>query len=371
MAGSMPIRLVVAAFLVCAAWQEGVAFGDEYAGAASCQSCHQEVYEQYSKSGHPYKIQRITGSPPSFPTGTSPGVPSPPESTEWDDILYVIGGFGWKARFIDREGYVLTGPGRQYNLPNSELGIEGHWVAYDSGAAPRKAYSCGDCHTTGWEPSGIDGPFQHDLPGIRGVWAEPGVTCEGCHGPSAAHVAAPTEVVPTTAENCIDCHSRGEPTQIDASGGLIRHHEQYEDLLASPHAALACSSCHDPHKSTKYDLGGFKGTEATCGTCHSQVEINVAREAHGACESCHMPFAVKSAVSTAIIYDGGTVPKGDLRTHIQSISTDPDWTMFLDSGEFVRLDDRGKAHLTLDYVCLSCHIERDLEWAYSHAGRIH
>ncbi len=32
-------------------------------------------------------------------------VPDPPEGYTWEDISYVIGGYGWKARFIDLEGH--------------------------------------------------------------------------------------------------------------------------------------------------------------------------------------------------------------------------------------------------------------------------
>lgn len=343
----------------------------QYAGSESCKTCHSEIYSSYVKSGHPYKLNKVKDAPPSFPNNTSSGVPHPPSGYDWKDISYVIGGFGWKARFMNQHGYILTGENTQYNLANKELKREAHWVAYGGKEASSKPYTCGTCHSTGWVATGNEGPHQDDLPGIQGTWAEPGVTCEACHGPSAGHVASPLTVKPTTKENCGDCHSRGEPTTIDAKGGLVRHHEQYEDLLASPHKSLSCGSCHEPHQSTVYHSGGYKGDSDTCMTCHQNVQIKLEAKKNMACHSCHMPYAVKSAMSTNVNYQGGVLPKGDLRSHIQRISTNIDWNMFTDDGKFVRVDEDNKAYLSLDYVCLSCHTSKDKKWAKSHAESIH
>lgn len=344
-----------------------------YIGPEKCATCHRDIYDNYRQSGHPLKIQKVTGGPPVYPLGTSPGVPTAPVDMSWNDISYVIGGHGWKARFMDRQGYILTGPeNRQYNLANEMLGIKPHWVGYEAGKAPRKPYTCGACHTTGWQASGEDGPHQDGLPGIYGTWASPGVTCEACHGPGAAHAADPSQAKLTVEPNCNACHIRGEVTRIDASGGLVRHHEQYEDLLASPHRVLACTTCHEPHLSTKYGRGGIKGQEQTCITCHqNQAVSTVAPQPHRACIDCHMPYAAKSAVSGRVAYQGGFVPKGDLRSHIFRISPDPDWNMFTDDGRFVRTDAENRASLTLDFTCLTCHTGKNKAWAAKNAKRIH
>ena len=346
---------------------------DAYAGPAKCAECHKGIYEAYQRSGHPYKLQRVTSGPPAYPPGTSPGVLLPPEGMSWRDISYVIGGYGWKARFMDKEGYILTGPkNRQYNLANPGLGIDAHWTGYDADKAPRKPYTCGGCHTTGWKETGKDGPHQDGLPGIYGTWASPGVTCESCHGPGAAHAANPGTVKLNVQPNCDSCHVRGDVTKIDASGGLVRHHEQYEDLLASPHRAMDCTSCHEPHLGTRYGLGGYKGQAKTCNLCHQkQATAKVAPQPHRECINCHMPYAGKSAVSKTIAHKGGSVPVGDISSHIVRISVDPAWRMFSDDGNFVRTDDSGKAYLSVDYACLTCHTGKDKAWAAKNARRIH
>lgn len=365
------VAVIIAALGFVAALAQSVSGqNSEFVGSDSCRICHADIFGDYSSSGHPFKIQRVDGAPPAFPAVTSPGVPSPPEGMAWSDFSYVIGGYGWKARFMDREGYILTGPqNRQFNLENEHLGIAAHWTGYDAESAPRRPYTCGACHTTGWVATGPDGPHQDGLPGIHGTWAETGITCEACHGPGSAHVASPAQVSLSVEPNCASCHARGDVTKIDASNGLIRHHEQYEDLLASPHSALGCVACHDPHKSTKYGRGGFRGQDATCRACHAAQ--SEASAAHEDCTSCHMPFAGKSAASAMISFQGGSAPKGDIRSHIFRIATDPDWKMFTEDGKFVATDAQERAFLSVEYACLACHQDRDRAWATENASLIH
>ena len=367
------VMVTTLALVVVAFAQTGDDPHDAYTGSGICKACHQEIYETYSLSGHPFKIQKTDGTAPEYPPGTSPGVGSPPPGLDWADISYVIGGYGWKARFMDLEGYILTGPeNRQFNLANDILGTEPHWTGYSAADAPRKPYTCGACHTTGWQATGPEGPHQDGLPGIHGIWAEPGVTCEACHGPGAAHAASPAESGMSVEENCVSCHVRGDVSRIDARNGLVRHHEQYEELLASPHAGLGCGTCHDPHKGTKYGLNGFKGQAATCNACHpAQSQVAVAAEAHADCTSCHMPYAGTSAVAAQVPVPGGSVRRGDIRSHIYRIATDPGWNMFTEDGEFVAVDDGNRAFLTVEFTCLSCHQDRNREWALAAARLIH
>ncbi len=345
---------------------------DGYVGVGACRDCHSDIVKRYSKTGHPYKIQKVDSGPPSYPANTSPGVPEPPADKSWKDISHVIGGYAWKARFMDKQGYILTGDkNRQYNLPNADLKTEAGWSGYSASAGVRKPYTCGSCHTTGWKASGKDGPHQDGLPGIHGTWFEPGVTCEGCHGPGLAHSNDPEKIAQPFEENCGDCHRRGRVTRIDSNKGLIRHHEQYEDLLASPHRNLKCSACHDPHRSVKYKDGGFKGTKKTCLVCHEKQVVKIHAKDKFECITCHMPRAAKSAVSVKQKFIGGEVPEGDVRAHIFRIKPHPLWNMFSDDGKFVRINDDGHAFLSVEYACLACHTDKDRSWAIEEAGNVH
>lgn len=345
---------------------------EEYVGDAYCKTCHAKTYLSYRKTGHPYKLQKINGGPPVYPPGTSPGVPAPPADKAWDDITYIIGGFGWQALFLDREGYILTGKtDRQYVLANPSLGTEAGWNGYRPDDAPRVPYTCGACHTTGWVATGPNGLHQEGLPGIHGTWAAPGVTCEGCHGPGGGHVSNPTQIKLTVEERCGDCHRRGDITSIDASDGLIVHQDQYEDLLVSPHRYLRCTACHNPHRSVKYKKRGFKGTKKTCLVCHAGQTVSIPTMSQLDCATCHMPRVVKSAVSVEHRFAGDEVPEGDIRGHIFRISTDPDWKLLTGDRKHVRKDIDGKAYLTVDYACMSCHADKDRSWALEHAAAVH
>ncbi len=352
--------------------EQGQRAREEYVGDAQCKICHGKIYLTYRKTGHPYKLQKIDGGPPFYPEGTSSGVPSPPADMSWDDISYVIGGFAWKAVFMDNEGYVLTGKkNRQYILANSRLETEANWDGYRAEEAPRVPYTCGTCHTTGWVATGADGLHQDGLPGIYGTWAAPGVRCEACHGPGSGHVKNPAQVRPTIEERCGDCHRRGDITRIDASDGLIAHRDQYEDLLASPHLYLRCTACHDPHRSVKYQKRGFKGIKKTCLVCHAKQKVMVPAMAHMDCITCHMPRVVKSAVSVTREFAGDEVPEGDVRGHIFRIATDPEWEMFTGDNKYVRKDIDRRAYVTVDYACMSCHRDKDRKWALKSAAAVH
>lgn len=170
-----------------------------YVTSAICSGCHSEIAEAYNLSGHAYKLTKVVdGQPPEYPFTE---VTELPEGYTWEDISYVIGGYNWKARFIDQEGYIITGPPGtrgdeaaaegflgQYNFSNPVVGNEAGWVAYHAGE--EKAYTCGNCHTTGYNPNGN----QDDLPGLVGTWAEAGIACEECHGPGSLHIANPYQI---------------------------------------------------------------------------------------------------------------------------------------------------------------------------------
>jgi len=337
-----------------------------YKGSEKCQSCHPKIYNDFMKTGHAHIVHRVEkGTPPKMPFSS---VPDPPEGYGWEDITYVLGGYGWKARFLDRKGVLITGKKAQYNSATKE------WVAYyPEQKAGTKPYDCAECHTTGWrtlDESG--GVHQEDLEGIAGVWAAPGIQCERCHGEGEEHIGGRGDqskiVKNPSAELCGQCHYLDGRPRIEAQGGLIRS-DQYDELRNSPHGMLTCVVCHDPHKSTRYHLGGVK--TPTCTPCHADRTIRIPEMADLDCISCHMPLAAKSAVATG---PGGIL--GDMHSHIFKLNTDPDARMFSEDGKFVLSDGAGYGILKVEFACRSCHNgetvrKRSVEWMYENAGRIH
>ena len=81
----------------------------DYVGSDQCIACHTNfnpvLVENYVASGHPYKLNAVDGAPPTYPAHTSPGLTETPPGTTWDDFAYVIGGYGWKARFVKKDGF--------------------------------------------------------------------------------------------------------------------------------------------------------------------------------------------------------------------------------------------------------------------------
>lgn len=325
-----------------------------------CADCHNVIYQDWKASGHPYKLMKgdIAQNRPI----------TLPEDYIWDEISYVIGGYKWKSRYMDENGYIIT-QGKDLDNPgNNQFNyLVGFWSNYHSDEENgTKPYDCGVCHTTGWVPD-EDAETDNDLtdnqdglPGIHGTFEQGGIQCVQCHGGSQH---ADLGNIDRSADACGACHYRtaapGDENLIPASGGWIKHHEQYNEHLAGPHAEADCVMCHDPHKRGEYSIWeeGAEGHEdgAVCGVnCHSSkgeaYAMTTMADYGVTCEDCHMPFATKSAQPQGPFM-------GDVMTHIFYINTDPveKSAMFTEDGSEVVLDSEGKAAVTLDFACKRCH----------------
>lgn len=358
----------------------------DWVGSDACQLCHSEKYDNWIQSGHPYKFNVIeNGQPPVYPEeafnyqvqwmdNLGDG------SHSWDDIAGVIGGYGWKSRFVGQDGHVVGTAGSAYstgfghNQFNFYDGENHGWVNYHPEDEKIYNYSCFKCHTTGGDTTGTW------LSGVEGLgtFTEQGIGCESCHGPGGDHVDGPTTAnidlvyefahkdngigglqigddVQTPDPNsndvkflCGTCHNRSYTSPINASGGFIKHHEQWDEFVATKHdeGGMDCSTCHNPHKRVIWDGDGII---MNCGTCHSD---QVAHTDHGEsanCLDCHMPFAAKSGTTR-----GQSGYKGDVRSHLMKIIPDTE-SMFTEDGSNVRDDEDRPAALSPAYACLGCH----------------
>ncbi len=323
------------------------AYTAEYVGSEACFKCHPQEYNDFRVSGHPYKLSKAEDA-------MKRQLPLPP-GYSWDDISYVIGGAYKKSRYIDKKGYIITAAKdgsdlkTQYNLET------GTWSYYHKGQ--KKPYTCGKCHTTGFSKKGN----QDGLEGMKGTWAFPGIQCEACHGPGSDHVKSGDKAkikVDRSSAACGKCHIRGPKDKIPAKGGFIRHHEQYNELLASPHKSLNCVTCHNPHKKYKFSI------KTKCESCHvSQAKAfkGSSMEAVGVkCVDCHMARATKSAVAYGKF-------SGDIRTHLFRINTDASAKMFYKEGKKSFSND----FITLEFACLNCHKNKDKAWASKMARGVH
>ncbi|MEI6125869.1 MAG: multiheme c-type cytochrome [Pseudomonadota bacterium] len=333
-----------------------------YIGSTVCIGCHagfhKEVVDAYQQSGHHFALNKLTGSAPVYPD-FCPGVPDPPSGFSWNTLSYVIGGYGWKAAFVQSDGQVLTagdaGARTQYNPASALLGTPAEFVAYDAEqASPR---DCGPCHTTGYTAS----DNASGAPALGGSWNEDGVGCEACHGQGSRHRDNPSGVKPALdpKKACSSCHVQAESNSIKADGGLILHAQQAAELKANTMGLFSCDACHNAHASAHYDEQA-KGMAIVkdCIACHTDKTIGLGMQSLQ-CTDCHMPYAVKSGGHiTFKDPDNNTIALGDMRSHlfkINALAASPA-ELFSADGKSLAVDNGGKSKgLTLDKVCLGCH----------------
>jgi len=166
-----------------------------YIQSEGCAVCHSDKYATFRNTGHPFKVNKVVGDKaPTYPytdiyhalalmdddnggTDNTLGTPA-----DWSEASYVIGGWGWKARWMDADGFIVTGSEVQYNFATGAMS------SYHNDETD-KHFNCGNCHTTGWRhQDDVAHDFrQDDLPGIDGTWAATGIQCEACHGAGSTH----------------------------------------------------------------------------------------------------------------------------------------------------------------------------------------
>ncbi len=331
----------------------------KYVGDQVCAGCHKELYDKYMKSGHPFVLSKVqNGKAPEFPFTKLDKLP---QGYTWADILYVVGGYQYAARFINKDGYLITDePGKsgnasylnQYNFANALTGADAGLVSYEAGQ-DKVPFTCGSCHTTGYTPLGN----QDKIAGLTGAWAQDGVRCEACHGPSGQHAAKPQVVKPKItrdAEMCGQCHTNGAAEKVAASDGFIHSNQQYSELFQSKHLSLKCTDCHDPHTGVaQLQQANLPTTRTACENCHFK-EAQYQKEPHKsnqlACTECHMPHIDVVAQGNLDHFTG------DVRTHLFGIDpTQIDQFVTVKEGD--QENTYSLSQVGLNYACRHCHVK--------------
>ncbi len=182
----------------------------------------------------------------------------------------------------------------------------------------QEAEACFGCHST----HAITAAGQ-----LQAAALTPGVTCEGCHGPGSAHVAAvqqgqipfPKPGAPPgppppggyrifnpgrlsagdVADFCGSCHRSGVMVQLlHISGVLTVRFQPYRLELSAcfdpTDARISCLACHDPHQDVVTDPSFY---DAKCLACHRNrggapvtgANAPACPVATRQCVTCHMP----------------------------------------------------------------------------------
>ncbi len=318
---------------------DGISFTPpEFVGSETCAKCHTDTFEQFSRSGHAWALTPVVdGQAPRIPSGE---VRKPPADMTWADVSYVVGGYRWKALFVDQDGFLVTGEAAQFNLDNNLLEAGGDFAAYHPGE--ELSFDCGACHATGFNPQGTDSAQT----GMSGTFAQPGVQCEACHGPGSLHVNNPFAFSPRVSrdgQECRACHMSGD---VVAADGFIQHTEhEYGDLFPGKHAILDCVDCHDPHvgAAAPREVSRQTALRATCANCHFRQaqEDKVHRQIRVACDTCHMPQLIQNALGAPGSF------MADMKTHQVTIN----------AAQMGQFDAGGNVlpQLGLDTACRQCH----------------
>ncbi len=343
---------------------------NDFMGTQACALCHADQAESFLRSGHNFKVTKVEkGQMPSFPyssiatrlqeVGDATGATDPADTNgtktdnvpgdprdNWNqatyaDVSYVVGGYGWKSRWIDNYGYLITGSRAQFNLQNSS------WSAYNNNLVVKYDYNCNYCHTTGARVGSTTTKtgtnptnFSPTLPGFDGDgFAMTGIQCESCHGAGRHHMqtllAADIVKLATArtradllldnaygkAVHCGECHTRdGERlVKYDAGGALdpAKSFKSYFELrrpaadqvaVDSSLGGLVVSNAHGrtSHHEQYEELQGIDPNSMALGARgkHKNIHCSVCHDPHktlkyqdktgepamrGHCTNCHSP----------------------------------------------------------------------------------
>lgn len=186
------------------------------------------------------------------------------------------------------------------------------------GLAPGGSSQCLECHDFGPES-----PVHEVLGGSHGDMDQ---GCEGCHGPSAAHANAPTQVSPglsfgprwtaTSAAQdapCLSCHEddvaghwRDTLHMLNNLTCITCHdiHTAQDPVQDDKQQAQVCTVCHKAQKQGIHGMQRRASRNPPCTECHNPHRQESAREEmlhnHSAgCSNCHdlVRMASRSSVS--------------------------------------------------------------------------
>ncbi len=171
---------------------------------------------------------------------------------------------------------------------------------------PEEVRACFGCHSTG---AVSDGRLELDK-------LIPGITCEGCHGPGAEHVAAvqsgklqqphifnPATLTPgDLVKFCGACHrTRAHVEALQLKGTLTVRFQPYRltesRCFSARDRRISCLACHDPHRNPEHEPAFY---DSKCLACHGSSRSKGSGEttqhtasgcpvASSRCVTCHMP----------------------------------------------------------------------------------
>jgi tetratricopeptide (TPR) repeat protein len=255
----------------------------QYVGSKVCRTCHAAKFESQSKTGHARALALApAGSPGRWAFGA--GAKAITYVSQVDADWYVEHG---KSYYPAAKSFAPT--------PGHVNGEDIRFRTFDSAATTLRCFSC---HSTGTLRLGAGDSIEPQ---------EPGVHCEACHGPGAAHVKAPAVrgsirnprklTAAVLNEFCGSCHRK--PPEVGdendwSNSWNVRHQPSSLSRAAcfrNSNGALSCLTCHDPHSPLATAPAGY---DKRCQSCHAAAHHRAA-VAGRSCSGCHMPQVTSSA----------------------------------------------------------------------------
>jgi predicted CXXCH cytochrome family protein len=315
--------------------------GAHYVGSKACRSCHEDIYERWSKT----RMANVVRDPHEHPEAIAPDLSKtdPLLTFGKDDIAFVYGS-RWKQRYFKK-------------IDDDYFPLPAQWDFTHQRWAPYFVKNGTDWWASLYPPDNMQRPTGPLCDGCHSVGydiatkmvAEWNVGCERCHGPGSEHLAHqgngkivnPARLDYVRANDiCIQCHSQGQPLSNPiagkyydwpvgyradkrlsdfwkledhkpgvqsfthfADGTAHKNRMQGNDFVQSLMytRGVTCFSCHDVH-GTANPAVLWKPANQICLDCHGPNAANgphaATIEAHthhkpdspgSECVACHMP----------------------------------------------------------------------------------
>jgi hypothetical protein len=316
---------------------KGTAARDQYVGPAGCAGCHAEQVETQKNTPMAHALTLVTANsavpshvlhgPLGFRVGSynyevaqtsagavysvSNGTQSLSVPLNWafgnaefgQTYLFEQNGNFYESRL----SYYRAPQALDFTIGNPRSAPGTLDTALGRRVYPDEARRCFGCHSTAASTSD-----RFDTTQLM-----PGVTCEGCHGPGAQHVAAvnlgvgdrtatlimnPALLDPVgSVEFCGACHRTSVDAALSGVTGIYSlrfpaYRLERSRCWGTGDARLTCVACHDPHRPLVRDATYY---DNRCLRCH--VAAGTSKPSHDhpgiacragqnvSCVACHMP----------------------------------------------------------------------------------
>jgi hypothetical protein len=310
---------------------KGTAAREEFVGPVVCAHCHSSIATSQAQHnmartlvrasesdvlhaaiGSTFRLGSFQYQITQSPDGTVSSSVADATHSISDRLAWAFGsGAVGQSLLFEREGALYE---TRFSLfPNAKTidttPNQRQWVArtLEQAAGRRlgepEARRCFGCHSTAAVTKGR----------LAADQAIPGVTCEGCHGPGAIHVAMmksgmeqatmeivnPAHMTPADAVDfCGACHGTSWDVVLSGSTGVenVRfpaYRLQKSRCWGEGNSRLVCAACHDPHQPLARDSASY---DANCLSCHVSAGVRTTTEHPGPackvaakdCAGCHM-----------------------------------------------------------------------------------